>query len=426
MASEISPLVKNSTTPAIQDHPRTPREIKACTSTNNKIINQIFQVTPERGFLPSSDLPLRLPHPEFTAWEETLLDLPKLLLAYDHGEKLREKIKNLPPFPSQLLLSEGGNPHDTWRAMLVLTFMAHAYVWGAPSPPRVLPRVLAVPLCEISASLDMPPVLTYAGYSLLNWRVLDESGGIELGNIVSLNNFYGGLDDEWFRLVHVEIEAKAAKGLKGIEDAVEGVEQEDVDKVHSSLKEMNHVLKEMQQTLSRLGEKCDPHIYYHRVRKFLSGWRGNPAVPNGMIYEGVWDEPKFFYGETGAQSSILPAFDAALGVTHPSGALSDYLQVMRLHMPLPHRLYIQQIENGPSIRSFVTDHISDLGECYDACLTELYGFRSLHMKHASAYITQPGKKALKDEKGTGGTDFIPYLLQNATTTKEHLLNAHEG
>lgn len=59
----------------------------------------------------------------------------------------------------------------------------------------------------------------------------------------------------------------------------------------------------------------------------MSGWRGNPALPNGMFYEGVWSDPNFFYGETGAQSSIVPAFDAALGVTHASGPLSDYLQV---------------------------------------------------------------------------------------------------
>ena len=59
----------------------------------------------------------------------------------------------------------------------------------------------------------------------------------------------------------------------------------------------------------------------------MSGWRGNPALPNGMFYEGVWSGCKFFYGATGAQSSTIPAFDASLGVTHASGPLSDYLQV---------------------------------------------------------------------------------------------------
>lgn len=48
----------------------------------------------------------------------------------------------------------------------------------------------------------------------------------------------------------------------------------------------------------------------------MSGWRGNPALPAGLVYEGVSDVPVQLYGETGAQSSIVPAFDAALGITH--------------------------------------------------------------------------------------------------------------
>ena len=45
---------------------------------------------------------------------------------------------------------------------------------------------------------------------------LDVSQPIALGNIVCLNNFLGGLDEEWFRLVHVEIEARASPALASI------------------------------------------------------------------------------------------------------------------------------------------------------------------------------------------------------------------
>lgn len=94
---------------------------------------------------------------------------------------------------------------------------------------------------------------------------------------------------------------------------------------------MTSTLRLMQQTLSRMGEKCDPYVYYHRIRRFMSGWRDNQQLPNGLVYEGVASEPQLFYGETGAQSSIIPAFDAALGVMHPSGWLSDYLQVCSMN-----------------------------------------------------------------------------------------------
>lgn len=50
-------------------------------------------------------------------------------------------------------------------------------------------------------------------------------------------------------------------------------------------------------------------------------WRGNKALPEGLTYEGVLDSQGKalcleLYGETGAQSSIVPAFDIALGIEH--------------------------------------------------------------------------------------------------------------
>ena len=59
----------------------------------------------------------------------------------------------------------------------------------------------------------------------------------------------------------------------------------------------------MMVTLRRMPEFCDPYIYYHRVRPYIHGWKNNPAVPNGVIYDGVefyHGKPMQFRGETGA------------------------------------------------------------------------------------------------------------------------------
>src|SRR2546427_4821666 len=37
-----------------------------------------------------------------------------------------------------------------------------------------------------------------SSYALDNWRRLDPTSPIELGNITLLQNFLGGLDEEWF------------------------------------------------------------------------------------------------------------------------------------------------------------------------------------------------------------------------------------
>ena len=78
-------------------------------------------------------------------------------------------------------------------------------------------------------------------------------------------------------------------------------------------------LQQCQALLSRMGEACDPAVYYARVRTPMCGWRGNPALPDGLVYGGVWQQPQQLYGETGAQSPLLHALDAALGIEHPCG-----------------------------------------------------------------------------------------------------------
>ena len=56
-----------------------------------------------------------------------------------------------------------------------------------------------------------------------------------------------------------------------------------------------------------------------RVRLPMSGWQNNELLPEGLLYEGVWKEPLKLYGASGAQSSIMHAIDATLGVEHESG-----------------------------------------------------------------------------------------------------------
>lgn len=63
---------------------------------------------------------------------------------------------------------------------------------NGPTPPTLLPARLAAPWCALAATLGMPPVLTYATYNLYNWRRLDASKPVQLGNIVCLANFLAG------------------------------------------------------------------------------------------------------------------------------------------------------------------------------------------------------------------------------------------
>src|SRR4051812_41797119 len=104
----------------------------------------------ERGFLPFEDPLLRLPK-AFYAWEEVALGLPKYLAT----DNIRSTIRALPPFPTDMI----GNERERERAMTLLSYLGHAYVWTGVHPPEILPKRIAVPWYQVAESLGRPPVL---------------------------------------------------------------------------------------------------------------------------------------------------------------------------------------------------------------------------------------------------------------------------
>ena len=118
-------------------------------------------------------------------------------------------------------LPQGNMPPDEMRLYYVrLGFLASAYVnQVGQDPATVLPRNLAVPLCDVCSRLGRPPILSYDGYALYNWKRFDPAGPIALGNIDTIQNFVHLYDEHWFILVHVEIEALAATTLQAIDQA---------------------------------------------------------------------------------------------------------------------------------------------------------------------------------------------------------------
>jgi len=380
---------------------------------------QAFQIDPERGFLPSSD-PLReLPSP-FGRWDELARDMPKLLAA----GKLRTYLDQLPILDTSALQSDA----EYERAMLILSYFGHGYVWGGTKARDRIPRGVAVPWHQVSEKLGRPPILSYASYALHNWRRIETGGPIAIGNVGLVQNFLAGVDEEWFILVHVDIEAKAAPVLAAVSQAQEAVRADKATALTAHLSSIARALEGIYEILSRMPENCDPYIYYHRVRPYIHGWKDHPALLNGVIYEGVdayGGQPQRFRGETGAQSSIVPTLDAALGVTHRADPLRPYLLEMRTYMPPAHRDFIKVVEDGPQVRDYVIENRQDatLRDAYNQCLRQLERFRSQHLEYAANYIQKQSLTSPYNptERGTGGTPFLPYLKKHRDETAEQVI-----
>jgi indoleamine 2,3-dioxygenase len=376
-----------------------------------------FDIDAHRGFLPSED-PIAILSEYFSPWEEFIHDLPKRLISGD----VRRWLSRLPRLDTELLTSR---PMQD-RAMLILSYLGHAWVWGEPQALDFIPENIAVPWHGVAAKLGRPPVLSYASHALVNWKRLDLEHGIELNNISRLANFLGGQDEEWFVLIHISIEAHAGPAIQACVKLQQALASEDVPTVINSLSTIAGVAKILVSILERMIEKCDPYIYYNRVRSFIFGWAGNPALPNGVRYEGVsqWKGAgQKFRGETGAQSSIIPSLDAALSIRFDeNNAFSQHLLELRSYMPPLHRSFVEALETNDSklsCREFVLAKKDALMvEAYNDAVQEIYKFRALHLKLAGLYIAKQQAIAASNPTGTGtgGTPFLSYLNDHAEKT----------
>ena len=377
-----------------------------------------FGITEEFGYLPAHAPALALSAGN-EEWDQFGRDIPKLLM----GTNFRSRVKALPEFNINKLNGEA----EIQRAMLILSYIGQSYQWSENSPATVMPANLAIPWHLVGKLVGRPPILSYQSYASDNWRRFDAAGPIACGNIGLLQCFLGGQDEEWFILIHIEIEKKAGKALKAIEDAQSAVSKDDADQLEVALNNLRSALAAMYEVLGRMPERCDPYIYFHRVRPYIFGWRNNPSLPDGVIYEGV-DEyqgvGQKFRGETGAQSAIIPAMDAVLGIDHERDELREYLMEMRMYMPPRHVAFIEAVEAGPSVRNFVTKaKRASLTTVFNDCVELVANFRAMHLEYAGTYIhaqaqATPGNPSAV---GTGGTPFMTYLRKHRDETKTQTL-----
>lgn len=386
-----------------------------------------FDISAECGFLPTTD-PLAY-IPDEAVLNQLGAELSKFLTA----RQVRHFVQDRKAVMGAVADDWG---LDVFRgAMRTLSFAGHAYVWEDPDHPASrLPATLSLPWHSVAQQLGRPPVLSYASYALHNWRRLDSRKPIELGNIVLLQNFLGGLDEEWFVLVHIEIEAEAGSGLVGLVQAQNAAQEDKEEDVLQGLCTLATAQEAMRDTLLRMPERCDPYIYYSRVRPYIHGWKNSPTLPEGLVYEGVGiyeERPQQLRGETGSQSSIVPALDAGLGVPHADDPLTQYLEEMRAYMPPRHRAFVAALEarvdalQRPLLYAYARDRKArnpDLWKAFCVCVDLLAQFREIHIGYAERYIFRQHQSHASNPTavGTGGTPFMPYLNKHLEETKRFI------
>ncbi len=351
-----------------------------------------------RGFLPPNDPVRAFPANSALAMLDELgHDLPSLL--EDGNFRTHARELSIPRWPENELRDETLPLLRLYY--LRLGFLASAFVnQVSETPATLLPRNIAVPLCEACRLLGRPSILSYDGYALYNWKRFNPEGPIALGNIDTIQNFVHLYDEHWFILVHVEIEAMAARILKAIAQIQSALAHRDDAHVNSALEDIAQTVWRQADVLRRIPEKMDSELYHKTFRPYIRFFEN-------VVYEGVDQRPLNFRGETGAQSSIMPTLVALMKIQHSQSALTDHLADMRRFMPAEHRAVIEEVEAMPSLRPLAARHI------FNEVLEAMATFREVHYGWAQEYIN----RHVTDPRGTGGTPYMQWLKQLIDETR---------
>ena len=382
-----------------------------------------YDMSPDRGFLCSHNADQVRLDGDLSIIAATALSLPDWLPTGRVRQLLRDRL----PFIdlSQTEMSDT----EARMCMVHYSFMVQAYVWGEPKAPDILPRNLAVPMVALADRLGQQPLLPYSGYVLDNWGLIDKDRPIDLDNVFMIQNFLNGQDEAWFVLIHVAIEAAAGKALAAFGPVIEASNAGDIAMTCGLLEGMGKTWKTINAIFDRMPERCDPYIYFERVRPYIHGWRDNPALPHGIIYEGVErfsSKAQAFRGQTGSQSSIVPAMDALMGVGHATDPLREYLDQLHIYRPPAHRRFIDDTRAESRLRAFVEkadDHA--LTDAYNTIIQAMADFRTRHLEYAASYINKQNRNASGNDTdvGTGGTPFMRYLKKHRDETSARLISS---
>lgn len=315
-------------------------------------------------------------------------------------EELVHNLREIAPLiDAEFLLNQ--DEVKTERLMHLYSYMASAYVFAQQENPATrTPTEIAVPLAMIAEKLDRKPVLSYASYCLTNWERVDSNEEIKLGNIKLLTNFaspdLGKSDEDWFLLVHVDIENCAADGVSACKQILENPWKQVVD-VHNAVAANDILTKifvslaKMNKTLAKMPQGCNPDSHFRLVRPY-------------------------FHSKNGSQShasSIIPAFLAVLGISPKDSVLSRHLLAMRDFMPAPHRKFLSNLliqttsdsVEGFGLRDFAQRN-SVLKDIYNDCINEMIVFQNKHFELEVIGFNLE----LEDAIGKGETLYLPWLL----------------
>lgn len=387
-----------------------------------------FNVSAAHGFLPTQ-LPLEILPERYNRLQEILDAMPVVLPSGEHGllhypNKIEEAVQSLPNYID--LVKKETNIRIVQALYRGYCFLTSAYTLETSfqhyrttgnygKARNIVPPQIAQPLIHVTDALHAFPWLDYHyGYSLGNYKMKDKNGGLEWSNLDMCVRFSGQPDEVGFIMLHVDINQFSPQLVGSVMNTLHGIESGQKDKIEAALDENMTTLKRMNERRREMW-KASRWQHYNDFRVFIMGVKGNDEIFGpGLTYQGVWDEPKQFRGQTGAQDDIIPMEDIFSGVInyYPKNELTKYLMDLRAYRPKCIQQFFIDLEKTMEEMhpNGMMGVLKELNSFYGlsrllGILEEIYFFRNGHWQFVQKYIMANTPYA----KATGGTPITSWL-----------------
>ena len=290
---------------------------------------------------------------------------------------------------------------------------------------RLLPSQLSEPFVLVSEKLDVYPFIDYHyAYSLGNYVKIDSSKGYEWENLAMAAKFSGMDDERGFIMLHVDINQHSPQLVGSILDFLKSKDDSGVNQ------SLNNCLSSMKSINERrqIMWQASRWKHYNDFRVFIMGIKGNDEIfGDGVIYEGISEEPVQYRGQTGAQDNIIPTADIFTGVIdyYPSNDLTKYLLDLRSYRPKCIQNFLSDLKDEMKenrLFNSIKKSENEEGLCLlIQILDEIYYFRNGHWQFVQKYIMANTKYA----KATGGTPIISWIPNQITAVLNYMSDVLE-
>lgn len=398
-----------------------------------------FMVSTTRGFLPRQDPVVKLPS-EFSTLEsildrmpiKTLSGEPGLLATFSFGDTVLKELPNLTDevekYKEDLVLMNALYRDYSFLASAYLFEPCHErfmrgeeYGLGRQS----LPRCIALPIVKVAEIVGFKPFMEYAGsYALFNYRLEEPEKGLDYDNLRLIRAFEHGLDptssEAGFVLVHIAMVKESGPLIEGAVEMLQGSTGRDRERFNEGLRTLVDALRKVNAVMNTMWNKSKP-TSYTAFRTFIFGITSQSMFPNGVVYEGVSEEPLSFRGESGANDSMVPLCDNLLQIQMPETPLTDILKDFRQYRPGNHREFLEAVRDcaqQSGLRAFaLEDSVS--AALYLQAMDQIRDFRWRHWCFTREYIL----KRTSHPTATGGSPIVTWLPNQLRAVLEQMTDA---